>query len=43
MPVLFSITRTAKINLLDVQAYIQYALENCTNGDIEKLLPYPKK
>lgn len=40
MAVLFSIIRTAKRNLLDVQAYIQYALENFTNGDIEKLLPY---
>ncbi len=43
MAVLFSIIRTAKINLLDIQAYIQYALENCKNGDIEKLSPYSQE
>ena len=43
MAVLFSIIRTTKINLLDVQVYMQYALENCTNGDIKKLLPYSQE
>ena len=43
MAILFSIIRTAKINMLDVQTYLQYILENSNKQDIEKLLPYAKE
>lgn len=43
MAILFSIIRTAKINLLDVQAYLQYILENSSEENIETRLPYSKE
>ena len=42
--ILFSIIRTAKINFLDTQSYLEYVLNHITspNMDIENLLPYSK-
>lgn len=43
MAILFSIIRTAKINMLDIYDYIEYLSENIGKEKIENLVPYSEK
>lgn len=42
MAILFSIVRTAKINLLDIYDYLTYVCDNIDKISIDNLLPYSK-
>ena len=41
--IIFSIIRTALINCLNVEQYLNYVLQNINSFPVEKLLPYSKE